>query len=485
MSLLKKKAFVDYEGEDADECSSKRLHRNTIRKMEPYYKTQVFVKKKTKQLLSQNYKRREILEQVRNVSRPLEGARNAKYVTYVRSTMKGDKMLNGNTSDQIWAIVNKLQNEKGVYVRKVITDESSLPCLVLYTDWQMKLVKNFCVLKSKFSSVMEVDRTYNIGDYFVNPSGILLKNVRRKKTGERVIIMGPVYICWNAELDTFASWMHTMRMQLRDNKKGDAMLLFGSDSEHAIRGAAEMCLPNGLHFYCCLHMKDNIKRKLDHLPTSERNVIIEQIFGDHGWGPNGLTSSKSMPEFWEKKKDIDSSKFPDGYFDIVMKKIEKNVENRLKSMGAVEANFHTNHVESMNNMIKMNTEHKKQTLPGIVDVLFSITNGHEAELQQILHDGPGELYQDGPNAKPIPVGVWSQMDKSSQTKAWDSWLKGPYVPRLKKGYTEDGKIVAANGLWTATDPGDTKRKPNQNNRSAANRGRQKTPRRLPRGQPKV
>ena len=101
-------------------------------------------------------------------------------------------------------------------------------------------------------------------------------------------------------------------------------------------------------------------------------------------------------------------------------------------MGAVDANFHTNHVECMNNLIKMNTEHKQQTLPGIVDVLFNTTVRHEEELKQVQHDGPGELYQDGPNAKPIPVGVWSVMDKGAQTRAWDTWLKGPYAPRLKK-----------------------------------------------------
>ena len=77
--------------------------------------------------------------------------------------------------------------------------------VILYTDEQLRDVKRFCSTDSnpRISSVLGVDRTFNLFSCFVTVTVFKNKTVKRTKTRQPPIMIGPIFLHGDGQFITY------------------------------------------------------------------------------------------------------------------------------------------------------------------------------------------------------------------------------------------------------------------------------------------
>jgi hypothetical protein len=114
---------------------------------------------------------------------------------------RGDITSHGNLSDQILNVL-EMSGKFGDFLRSVnvtVTADNLVPSLVLFTQDQIEDIKAFC-----FSgrTVLEVDRTFNLGELYVTATVYKHLGTLRRETGDHPIHVGPMFhVCaWGCKL---------------------------------------------------------------------------------------------------------------------------------------------------------------------------------------------------------------------------------------------------------------------------------------------
>lgn len=144
-------------------------------KRQEYIRTKAAVKAEIKRE-SENDTAQKGLPEMRlsNLDDPGAGPRNSKQVRNARYLGKKDTRLDGmkltNFADNV-VIVEQRAKGGHDFVRRVITGPGNVPSVILYTDQQIADIKRFCCSSSSaHSTVLSIDKTYNLGDMFVTVS---------------------------------------------------------------------------------------------------------------------------------------------------------------------------------------------------------------------------------------------------------------------------------------------------------------------------
>ena len=222
------------------------------------------------------------------------------------------------------------------FIRCIIECKNRVPSIVLYTEDQIRDIREFCFDRRR-GSVLGFDKTYNLGDIYVIPSvyknKALQRHQRKIKTtslceeddadndddsnindgaeddteGDHImkgqennyddedepVFFGPIFVLGNSDTETYALYFGHLSARLMDCDF--KQLTLGSDQEKSMRKAMIYCFPGAAAVVCTLHLQDNVQRKLDDVVGKKdktRKAILRYIFEC-----SGLTSCSDVIRF--------------------------------------------------------------------------------------------------------------------------------------------------------------------------------------------
>lgn len=311
-----------------------------------------------------------------------------------------------NVADDVLSVLSEVHSSP--FIQQVINTKNKNPSIILYTSDQIADLKSNC--SGEDGSVLGVDRTFNLGKFFVTSFSYKNKKVINRKTKQYPILLGPVFIHSDADQSSYNVFFSHLRGVL-----GNGRFIFGSDEEKALTNALQQNFPDSTFLLCTKHLKDNIRHFLERHGSDhkDRERILDIIFGEDGivFSNDDIQYSKHCDDlrpYFEKypKFAIYWERFLEG-------KIQKHVFDPLKN-GNISKLWTNNNSESMNNRIKQVADWKQHKLPEIIPKLERISNMQMLNLRRALYrDGDFQLF--GPYSTfVVDSTVWH--DKSFQQK---------------------------------------------------------------------
>ena len=221
------------------------------------------------------------------------------------------------------------------FIRCIIACKNRIPSIVLYTEDQIRDIREFCFDRRR-GSILGFDKMYNLGDIYVSPSVYKNKALQRyqckiKTTtrceendadndddsniedgaeddaeGDHImkgqknnyddedepVFFGPIFVHGNYT-ETYAEYFGHLSARLMDCYF--KQLTLGSDQEKLMHKAMIHCFPGAAVVVCTLHLQDNVQHKLDAVVGKKDKTwkaILRDIFGC-----SGLTSCSDVISF--------------------------------------------------------------------------------------------------------------------------------------------------------------------------------------------
>lgn len=132
-----------------------------------------------------------------------------------------------------------------------------MPAVVLYTEEQIRDLWRFCCADSNFiTSILGVDKTYNLGELHVTLTVFKNLSVVRMRSQDHPIFIGPIPLHANSDFVTYTVLFDHLAALLH---REDRQPLCGSDDEKAMRRAIKKAFPERHHILCTLHLKRNLQ----------------------------------------------------------------------------------------------------------------------------------------------------------------------------------------------------------------------------------
>ncbi|CAG2198117.1 unnamed protein product [Mytilus edulis] len=214
--------------------------------------------------------------------------RDSKYVQNVKYHVNNEKnpFNKQNIADDMQTVIN-MNSAKHPFLKEIVQTTGKPPSVICYTDFQMKHFASACK-----SSIIGVDRTFNLGACFVTTTVFQENKLKRKGKNTNPIIMGPIYLHWDV-LDTTIS----------DTLLSYSNLVIGSDEEKALVKAIKDSFPTSELTLCTRHLSENVTRHLrTKVGVNDKNAkqILSDLFGD-----SGLIEADTTVDFSTKITDIE------------------------------------------------------------------------------------------------------------------------------------------------------------------------------------
>ena len=181
----------------------------------------------------------------------------------VRRKKKCHQKTASNVADDVLDVLGMLQSHQ--FVRKAILGKSSQPIVALYTDQQIASLRQACCghVEGSESSVLGVDRTFNLGPCYVKAVVFACRAVVRNDTRTSPTIAGPMYLHWDGCYTTYVDIFTHLRSTLDSTVSNTELRLstnvvIGSDEEKGLMKAMRDVFHDATHLLCAKHLKDNI-----------------------------------------------------------------------------------------------------------------------------------------------------------------------------------------------------------------------------------
>ena len=348
------------------------------------------------------------------------------------------------------------------FVQEYSKKKGKSPCLILYNDDQIKDLAS--IIRSHDDLIIGVDRTFNLSFFYATT--IVFKSPKVKNSrNNHPIFLGPIFLHKEATFDQYHYFFSHIKcaIQHEDFRKKDfevnelPEVCFGSDQEKALTKAIESVFPESKKRHCYLHLKENISRKMieDGIPLNYRTSITKMIFND-----NGIicTEDPTLKEIKISQLETYSATF-DGfskYYTAYIKPILKtsyydNINGQIWS---------NNDAESMNNVIKQETNRTIQTVPQLIKILKGIVGRQYLDLKASIY-GSGNfkltgiytLYQ-------LNYAKWRSLTEDKKMKCFTQLVEDS----KKHGLNEEQVKRKFKGVAT---------KPHQRKRAATERTKKK------------
>ena len=228
------KAVVEYLGQFPTTVS---MHGNSKKgSSSEYVRTSESVKYEIKDKVKNEQPRNVYSEMVLNNSieapRDLKQVQNFKYAN--SKQQRGHTTNRKNTADDVQTLINMMNDHP--YIQEVVQMKGKPPMAILYTDDQLKDLKNFCIGRGN-KSILGIDRTFNLGACFVTLSVFKNTHLLRRSTQSLPIMLGPAFFHWDGSCSTYQRFFSHLRTKLDtdiNTEVGVCDLVVGSDEEKAI-----------------------------------------------------------------------------------------------------------------------------------------------------------------------------------------------------------------------------------------------------------
>ena len=170
------------------------------------------------------------------------------------------------------------------------------PRVFFASDDQLpEVIQECCSAKSQ--SILAIDNTYNVGDFYVTSTSYKSGKFIQSRTGEPAILPGPAMFHIRRSEKDFKYFIYTL---LEQQDQLERIAFVGADRDKAQRGFL-MPLKRCTFLPCKKHVEDDVARKLIELGmTDAKEDILADIFGDEKTQQKGLIDSTSGDEYFAK-----------------------------------------------------------------------------------------------------------------------------------------------------------------------------------------
>ena len=300
-----------------------------------------------------------------------------------------------NAADHIMSIQNMAQEYD--FVRAVVHVKGISPCVILYTEQQIKDIKRFCCKDG--GAILGMDKTYNLGDFHVTSFTHKNLSVVNRYTQDHPITFGPTFIHSSSSVKTYATFLHHTADNFTEQEL--SKLTIGSDDQYAMKASFKRCFPQSTHVLCTRHLRKNANDYLEDtvgFPIKERKHVLDAIFGE-----NGLTSSTDVDMFHKRLERIhnyllarelpNSEKTFRQYLDQrLVPRIHNHVVDPILK-GKVQPNWTSNNCESADHILKLATQWRQKSMPDLILQMHSITAEHEEVSRAVRGTGNYKLHE--------------------------------------------------------------------------------------------
>ena len=264
---------------------------------------------------------------------------------------------------------------------------------VLASGQQLADLQRFCT-KDKFS-VLSVDPTFNLGSFYVTP--MTYQNlVTSKRGGNHPILLGPVLIHQTKTFRPFHYFASTLTRLCPDLVSIKA---FGTDGEPELIKAFKAVFTTATHLRCFNHIRKNIKGKLESLniPQKVAKEFIQDIFGVQRGShfESGLVDLESDISFYNTVKQLEcrwnnlerscgvtSPQFHSWFLHYKASELVSSCLLSIRKKAGIQGYYTTNNSESINHIIKQETNWTESKLPDFIRHLQNIKDQHVSELEK-------------------------------------------------------------------------------------------------------
>lgn len=140
----------------------------------------------------------------------------------------------------------------------------------------------FCTNNHLFS-ILTVDTTFNLGEFFVTPMSyqqLFLENI---KTGKHPVMVGPILVHQTTRFSAYNYFASTL---VGYDKKLRKIMAFGTDGDNNLIEALGHNFTSALQFRCFIHFKKNLEIKFRDLAIQSsvsRRFIVYYICSLVSW----------------------------------------------------------------------------------------------------------------------------------------------------------------------------------------------------------
>ena len=330
-----------------------------------------------------------------------------------------------NIADEILQVIGMINSHP--YVQTIVHNKDMVPAIICYTKEQMTDLKNF--LTNKKEDPLGIDRTFNLGSFYVTT--IVYKNqriVRKETRDEHPIFLGPVLLHKEATYKVCKTFLEHVSTELDNGIDSVELRIsdhmeFGSDDEKALTKAIDHVFPQAKRYLCTKHLKDNLKNYCQNkvgMPKKDREEIMTQIFGDAG-----LAEANTTVDFLQTAEQIDNStreKYPvfAKYFESNLKARLQNYVFRPNRSRDSSKQWTNNNAESLNNILKLSTSWRPKSTHELIEKLYQVTHLHFMDYRSAMHSTGN--YRLCTNEKHYLVDDALWRCKTEEDKRKFSWL---------------------------------------------------------------
>ena len=336
---------------------------------------------------------------VLNVQSFSEVPRNRRQAYNAKSSQVMTSGIASNHSkDLVYDLLEQRFGSLKSFVRNISFDDSMM--CILSTDQQLFDVERFCASGGFHNSVLGIDPTFNLGDFYVTVTtyeNLMLKN---QKTGKHPFFIGPMLV---HQRRTYETYYYFASELLKSNKALSSLSSVGTDGEEQLRKAFETIFPGAIKLLCSVHKRDNIKMKLRQLGVPEpiSKQILDSIFGYQIGGTfnTGLIDAEDAHDFNDKMtklKEVWEHSCPEFYQWFQDTQVELFCSSMIRSvrscagLGSPPKTYTTNNNESINRLLKDNVHHKKQEWPQFNSKMYDLIMEQKEEFKKAICGGNGE-----------------------------------------------------------------------------------------------
>jgi len=132
------------------------------------------------------------------------------------------------TTENFYQVLAMAQTSK--FVRSVEISDDHMPCVILYTDCQLRDVRAFS-FDAHQGSVLVFDKTFNLGPVYVTVSIYRNLALHRETTGNSPAFFGPTFVHGKSDTDTHNKFFAQLASKFQEQdfhqlRLGLAELLF-------------------------------------------------------------------------------------------------------------------------------------------------------------------------------------------------------------------------------------------------------------------
>ncbi|XP_035685260.1 uncharacterized protein LOC118421864 [Branchiostoma floridae] len=354
--------------------------------------------------------------------------------------------------------VQSMTKTHGHFVRSVKVMSNKVPTVTLYTDQQIQDMKRFCcAAQPAQGAVLGFDKTFNLTKVHVTVGVFKHLAVKRRKTGNHPIFIGPMYLHDNSDMGTYYDFFAELSAKLHDAPSPPVL---GSDDEGGLRNGMKKAFPMSCSLCCTRHLKENIKAQLVKIgvPEAEVKNIKKALFGKEGVSHSDDEKqfrsriAKCRAYYMEHAPQFDT------YFKrYVAQPMEDNFNTRVKCPWTASfGNWTNNNCESINSVLKRAVDRKTLSLTDLVVTLEKLVKSQYDDLRLALA-GQGDLVLCQPYARFYKsIDVWTTMDTDSRNDHFAQFMK--YKVDKSTSVSTDGRLrVTTPNSRGGKKPGQNKR----------------------------